>query len=289
MVSVIPNPRWVDRALNKFWEPIEERVGEEMMPRVESATRGGKRTFKEFGCGHYGCVIPANRENTVFKLTSDASEAAFVTAALSLPEDEWPNGMVRYYEIFELPVTHRNRRVFALWREEASAIGFPLRVHGYQEVTDPYIRGQWKQLLSNLTTFQQYAAAVRKYATQGESQLRALFTAVKSEPPASWRAGDVPPKYLRGVRRAMAALNECAAIAEVMEHTAESDRIGGAFTYYLEQGMLLADVHAQNVGVATHPPDEYYDRYHTINVITDPGHMVPLQEKWLSVSVPSLG
>jgi hypothetical protein len=89
-------------------------------------------------------------------------------------------------------------------------------------------------------------------------------------------------------RVAVAALNECASIAEVMEHTAENSTIGEALAFYLEHGILLADVHANNVGVATRPPDDDYDDYHAMNVITDPGHMVPLQRRWLEIKVPSL-
>jgi len=45
--------------------------------------------------------------------------------------------------------------------------------------------------------------------------------------------------------------------------------VGQALDFYLERGLLLADVHANNVGEVTR------DGYHgPILVITDPGHLV---------------
>jgi len=82
------------------------------MPVTASVTKRGRRTFKEFGCGHYGCVFPTTVDNMVFKLTSDASEAAFVATALKLPD--WPDGMIRYHRIVELSgEKHRRRRAGA--------------------------------------------------------------------------------------------------------------------------------------------------------------------------------
>jgi hypothetical protein len=84
------------------------------------------------------------------------------------------------------------------------------------------------------------------------------------------------------------SLQRCEDLSEEMENTYTADTIGGALSFYLEQGMLLADVHANNVGVATRPPGEGYDDWHAVNVITDPGHMVPISPKWLNVEVRQL-
>ena len=285
-MRLVANPPWVDRALTAHWDALYESVGAEMMPQVASVSRRGKRTFKELGCGHYGCVIPTNTENIVFKLTSDATEAAFVAAACSL--GEFPEGMIRYYQIYEIPVTHRGRRVFALWREEASAIGFPLWIYEYEKVTDPYIRRSWRKLLDNLSEFQGHAAIVRLYITKAKDSAGAIRRLAAQKDFAWSFTRGARAANLRGAQRAAVSLQHCEDIAEIMEHTYASDAIGGAFSFYLEHGLLLADVHVQNVGVATRSPDDEYEDYHAVNVITDPGHMVPLQSRWLQISVPAL-
>lgn len=285
-----PAPAWVNRNLNRYWDQIvkvaPKRGGVAVMPEIASETKRGKMTFEELGCGHYGCVIKSSEPDIVFKLTSDASEAAFVVAACEI--GDFPEGIVRYYKIVEIPETHRGRRVFALWREEASAIGFPLRVHGYKEVTDPYIRRQWKELLKNLELFQKHAAIVRDYVKKSKDKARALALIKESEDFA-WRfTRDERAMHLAGAKKAAVSLQHCEDIAMTMEHTAESDQIGSTMGFYIEHGILLADVHANNVGVVTRPPDEGFDNWYSVNVITDPGHMVPLKERWLSVSVPKL-
>jgi hypothetical protein len=68
-------------------------------------------------------------------------------------------------------------------------------------------------------------------------------------------------------------------MTELMQNTDGSDLIGSALRYYLEQGLLLADVHANNVGKVERTSGW---------VITDPGHAVPLEQRWAVVNVPGL-
>jgi len=71
--------------------------------------------------------------------------------------------------------------------------------------------------------------------------------------------------------------------ADEMRMTEAGLLIGGALRFYLSRGMLLADVHRNNIGEVV--PKGYSDWE---LVITDPGHMVPLDRKWLDVKVPQL-
>jgi hypothetical protein len=179
--------------------------------------------------------------------------------------------------------------VFALWREEAGLIGFPLQTMVPGAVTDQYIRSRWKELLNNLHRFKTHAAIVRNYVHKAKNKGAALAR-VKALEDFAWRftRDQAIMMHLRGAERAAVSLRHCEDIAEIMEHTAESDQIGEALSFYIEHGILLADVHANNVGVVTRPPDDEYDDWHGTNVITDPGHMVPLDTKWLEVGVPKL-
>jgi hypothetical protein len=84
---------------------------------------------------------------------------------------------------------------------------------------------------------------------------------------------------LTGARRIAVALRACDLIAELMQNTDGCDLIGSALRYYLGEGILLADVHANNVGKVARTSGW---------VITDPGHAVGLEERWRNVSVPEL-
>jgi len=75
----------------------------------------------------------------------------------------------------------------------------------------------------------------------------------------------------KGAYRLAASWRACAIIAEMMENTYLSDLVGGAFSFYMERGFLLADVHAGNVGRV-----DREDYGPGIWVITDPGHVVVL-------------
>jgi hypothetical protein len=76
----------------------------------------------------------------------------------------------------------------------------------------------------------------------------------------------------RGAQMLAASLRACGVLAEMMGSTATSDLVGQALEYYLDQNVLLADVHANNVGLV-----EREDYTKPIWVITDPGHAVFLQ------------
>jgi hypothetical protein len=129
---------------------------------------------------------------------------------------------------------------------------------------------------------------VRDYVKKSKSLPRAIKAIADAEDLVSRLAGERSPGSWTGAHRAAAHLRECETLAEIMEHTFMSSRIGEALGFYLDNGMLLADVHANNVGVVTRPPDTEYDEEHNVNVVTDPGHMVPLDPKWLDVQVPQL-
>lgn len=61
-----------------------------------------------------------------------------------------------------------------------------------------------------------------------------------------------------------------------MEHNNPmSQQVGAALAFYLDNDILLADVHPNNVGTVKR--DDEYDEQ-TLWVITDPGHAVFLDE-----------
>ena len=50
-------------------------------------------------------------------------------------------------------------------------------------------------------------------------------------------------------------------------------RIGQAFSYFFDHGILLADVHYNNLG-KIHPRSDDFDQTELYWAITDPGHAV---------------
>lgn len=302
---------WVDRNLQLAWERILAVApqGGEGMPLIEKVGGRGKAIVQEYGCGHYGCVMPTSVPGVVVKLSSDPTEAYFIAAALQLGFDYENAGIVQYYAVYQLAnAFHRKRPLFVIWREEAYDLGFPLeatRSYGLMPADAHWRVTRDKELLRLLDSFKFFAAAVR---TQLEGTAKrgndpyALVTEAKTNALMDWawnyvdadaalKVGRQQPMarqghaHLRGVQRLAANLRACSLIAEWMGNTDGSDTIGRALEFYLDSGLLLADVHGDNVGkVERH--DDIYDG--EVRVITDPGHAVPLERRWAEVVIEEI-
>ncbi len=83
--------------------------------------------------------------------------------------------------------------------------------------------------------------------------------------------------------RVAARLRACEILAEIMENTYASSTFGGALGYYMNEGLLLADVHGNNVGMAAQG-----DEGQILPAITDPGQAVVLKREWAVVEIPEL-
>lgn len=279
---------WVDRNMRAAWDRIEAKVPEDWMPRLlqydeDTGEPYKKRVMEEFACGHYGCVMPTNEEGLVFKITSDITEARFVVMAMELDDDV--TGIVDYKKIFALRgQQHRKRPVFVLWRDEAWDVGFMRNLHlgfGGREAlikkAEQYniMPGQVRSLREGekyLETFLQTARDVReKMAKQlkkapAEQVLQAVEASFEN-----YRYDDErDPRHYRGIDRIGVGLARCMRLAELMANTDVIYPVGSALEYYLENGILLADVHFGNIGLDA-------ERH---LIITDPGHAVPFASRW---------
>jgi hypothetical protein len=81
------------------------------------------------------------------------------------------------------------------------------------------------------------------------------------------------------------AMVDIFAALEIMKSVVLTEAVAGAFQFFIDEGILLADVHAMNLGEPM-PGERGWKK--TKLIITDPGHMVPLSERWLEVRVPQL-
>jgi len=287
--AYLENPPWVDRVLNKNFDSIRRRFGEEFLP-IPSTSSSKKKHFEELGCGHYGCVLNTVTPGVIIKVTSDPTEAAFVTASQQI--GELPEGIVRYLGVFQVQDEHRGRPIYVLWREEASNVGGLLSERQFSD---------FRRVINRLDAFKIYASYARDTIKRSSSASKLLTDSMRLE---EWASDAVNyervthlgsrfdyvaykhevPSHFKGAYRVAYAVQACKWIAQEMENEDIGYLVGGALGFYLEQGILLADVHANNVGQVARP-DEYTK---PIWVITDPGHMVALDPKWFDLRVPVL-
>ncbi len=292
------NPTWVDKILRERFERISRVIRPEWLP-VSIGKRSLK--FKEYGCGHYGCVMPTSDEDVVFKITTDASEAAFVCANRELAKSgDLPDGMIEYYDIYELPDTFKRRRVFCVTRHSAENVGDVFKVvkERARDFEVDFIKKESDRFFRMLYEFKRYSGWIRqKFSTtrnvynfiqqikRYKNHAFSFYERARNDGLTVWRysfgmrAEQIRDSFLK----CAVYLLVCSEIASAMTANQFGERVGVALGEYLSEYILLADVHQDNIG-------EIYDRDAEMRyvVITDPGHMVPLDEKWLQVAVPIL-
>jgi hypothetical protein len=234
------------------------------------------------GCGHYGCVYALPDPGVVLKFTSDPTEVSFIKRAMEI--GDWPEGIVEYYAVREVEMTYRKRPIFAIWRESAFSVGLPSSGYGrpkdYEEQSMAHFHKRLQQFKEHAARFKQMidkkkGAARSAFLAEIDSLEQwawdhiALEDAEGRSRPEGWGYMYARLESQRGARRAAASLRACRILAEMMANEYLSDLVGGALDFYLDNGILLADVHANNVGQVHR---DGYDQW----VITDPGHAVEL-------------
>lgn len=276
---------WVQRTLRTVWDRVAAQVPESWMPKSRDRA---SQVFEEFGCGHYGCVMPTNEPGLVCKLTSDISEARFVARAMTLPPHD---GIVEYKGLYALRGEERSvgwgnkRPMFILWRAEAFHVGLlsqarfypndPMLRAYFKAPEDPYTRRMVQEGDTLLRRFQREAAVVRKYlkprlqtASNKEQLLSKVWQAFESSPPEDPDLRSA--HWAKGLQRVGIAINNCWHDAQMIQSTPYVDPVGGALAHYLNEGLLLADVHLNNIGVSQD----------NALIITDPGHAIEIHPRW---------
>lgn len=308
MTTYEQNPAWTVRVLRDHWSRILEHVPPAWMPVNTPLKRWH---FQEYGCGHYGCVMPTSDPDVVCKVTTDVTEAGFVAIAKTL--DYYPSGLVQYHKVLALPgTTHRNRPLFILWRATAYDVG-ALKCHGvshpskFREALTPdeyqaAERRYWDE--HNQVVFCRYLTLFNAFAGVARDSLKKNFSlaiAAKNyedwawDISAEWGDAELLPRYgepstafkrlrtYRGAQRVGLALRGAELLTEHMQNSAASYLVGEALRFYFMRGILLADVHINNIGKA--PVEDHRDREW---VITDPGHAVVLDDRYVGVSIQQI-
>jgi len=282
---------WVDKALAKVLDRIESEVSPEWAPVPILNAPRGRKSFEEYGCGHYGCVMPTRTPGVVLKVTSDPSEAWFVAHVLRGQQDE-TEGLVRYFDVRTLPAEERRGRpVYAIWRSEAHEIG-RLRRHAH---TSSFTVDPKDDALSDgvrrLWTIEAAGRALRaryQRAKSPEEWFAALAEAADYEDQAvranydSMGVYDGRLELARGPLRLALALTGFRIYSEQLSQEDGLYRVGDALHTYFERGFVLADVHRNNIGKPL--DDDGWNAW----IITDPGHAVPLRPDLLRVEIKEL-
>jgi hypothetical protein len=292
---------WVDRTLKLAWDRLEDVApgGEEGMPLPFDDM---KRAFvaQEHGCGHYGCVMPTAVDGLVLKLTSDPTEAYLVAAMLQLVrrDEDW-TGIVRYDAIYKVRnAFYRRRPIYAIWREEAFDVGFLTQVSALRRDADRTSKHYYDtqallELKKNLSDFGFFATKVREKLKRSKDPYGMVEESARFEQWA-WnhtmahhhelRRGRLPD--IPGGEQGLAlALSYCQAIVHEMENTYHNDTVGSALSFFFEHGLLLADVHQNNVGKVSR---DWGAIHGDQIVITDPGHAIPLIPRWDEVPIEEI-
>lgn len=292
---------WVEKSFKTAWDRIAKHVPESWMPQREQRNPASRIEPKiiEFACGHYGCVMPTNEPGLVCKLTTDVSEAHFIRIAETIETSDRMSeelGMVQYKKIFKLEGLHyKGRPMFVLWRTEAYDVGLLMRFNagmGYQipahakQLKERYGYDEYhlrnikagEKLLGNFNTIARFARQVLvkrlkdKDAAEREDMLAQIWKAYENADDYMDEPHRAPKSLALGV-----SLRQCLTLAQEMGNTDVFYPIGTALSYYLEEGILLADVHMNNIG-----RDAPYEPGGNVPhlIITDPGHAAEFNPRW---------
>lgn len=289
------NPPWADKVLKTTYERLQTVVDIKRLPVPSLSAQKGKGQFEEFGAGHYGVVYPTREKDVVCKITTDASEAAFVRAALWLKET--PVGIVQYYDVVRIEgQSHRQRPVFALWRSEVQ----PVTIYKRHQ-KDP--RDTLAYVSLNLLGIAKFAAHTMREYLKKQSPEKRAFTIKQIKDHEGQYTGEfnMDPLmrnpyadiremftrfigYKKGVHKAIACADLFMDACSYMEHT-YNFAPGAALQWYYREGLLMADVHGENVSLQLvdpkYPADEEW-------VISDPGHAIALTDRFADLAIKTV-
>jgi hypothetical protein len=262
---------------------------EDVAIRYRTVAKRKPKGFKEYGCGRYGCVMPTGTPGIVIKVTTDKTEAAFVAAYLSMPKNKRPV-VVPYHRLIAIRSESYSRRpVFVLWRDEAQYVG---DVHGWirNEVRDfekQYYLDSFDKAFPLMMTCLGAGRSIRKLIGRG-APLKTLHDAVAMMGDA-WEAGartHLPTHLFKNKTKHLAwLLTVFRACATGVTDEPMGSHIGQALLESFDAGLLLADVHINNIGM---PTGALLERIGMAPIITDPGHAIALDDRYNGVQVEEI-
>lgn len=264
---------WVDSAWTTF-APRLQAVGYDMR-RLPAMDAVSPMNVKEFGAGSWGVVSPTNYPRVVVKLTTDKPEAWLVSLILGQKQMGYAgigqpsHGIVRYDDVLQLKhEKHNGKEVFVIWRSEAKDIGSALK--GAIIKNDMIVGGN-SAAMTTLMPITRVTSVIR-YIWMDIADLR------KNTPDDARYAAMLDVIWRHTQLRTIASPGPLTRITQALQQLwyelagAQNDPvcrpIADAFEFFLTRGVLLADVHWNNIGRDLAPPYPW--------IITDPGHAIVL-------------
>lgn len=253
-----PPPSTARRWLENQREELTRWVGEDRLP---------VRGEDPFGCGAWGCVWPTKTPEIAFKLTLDAHEARFVECAKKL--EGWPIGISKHFACDYIKESYYQRTVWALWRERAISMD---RTHQWNDGETEH----GKRFRFSLEGFCNFSLAALPSLEHSKIVLsnKPIDLPTKHEimeaSKTSFGARNLCRRH-RGERRVAFALKIARMFAEEERAYGFAPTVPDALLWYLDRGIVLADVHEGNIGLI--------DRNGIPTpAIIDPGHVGVLNE-----------
>lgn len=291
---VLGDVELLEKIFVKHWRGLERRAKElgglEWLPARVSVGGGMTELIpaeleEQYGCGGFGCVYKTGLESIVFKLTADLYEALLVKVILDMQAAgvSPPIGIVRYYGLFSIG-RYSGSEVFVLWREAAEHIG-----------AGP---GGWDAQARRLGMPERDIENTREHLEtlyDLAKKLRREFRAAElSSNFKSWVAGQfeyflmqAPDMFAPqaevyfGQDYAFAAdLGRYDWAAQQLAKTKTGRLIGQAARKLLRQGIVLTDMHDENVGHVRRKKTSYTPGQ---IVLTDPGYSLMLSPSFWNV------
>lgn len=243
-----------------------------------------KSAEREYGCGAYGCVYQTFDPKVVFKLTLDEPEAqiAHVLTRFS----QYPRGVVKYYGAFQLRGLYgveKDLPMYALWREEAVAVG--------RDVLD-YFRDHvpvQDALINDLYT--RFPRLLIRVKNSGETIYWRVHNLLKDDTKstqfkrktlndwwedAMFSQGNKTPVGYR--------LHEYAGEVAELVSSPLGENIASFFSAMFNEMIIIGDTHLGNVGLTRADADARNWKL----TVTDPGHVSFFAEKWAKSKPPMI-
>jgi hypothetical protein len=231
--------------------------------------------------------MPTSDPGVVIKVTTDATEASFVAAYLSMSQSQRPVGIVPYHRILAIRnESHLKRPVFVLWRDEAQYVGDVAHwiAEKARDFEKKYYSDSYKKVMRLIGNCLDAGREIRKRIVNRPDAAEVLREAT-SRMDAVWQRG-YPPRT--GSSRAESiAWFMCVFDQNAQELTSEpmGNYVGQGLHDAFEAGLLLADVHLNNIGMPSGPLAEEIGM---TPIITDPGHAIALDDRYAGVTVEEL-
>lgn len=282
--KLYPNPQWVDAVMVSVWDELHDLVGPDALPVPYSSGGQIPMTFKEYGCGTWGCAYPTNTKGLVVKVTTDRTEAAFVQLAIDLARKHgFPVGIVQFHMVTRIDgIRKGGHDIFVIWREGLGLVGKKAmdrvrRESGFRQVSEfmerlniAMMAGRFigddmnDDILDRGIDANSYRRLTRDFGKQIKSVADLDMDDMVQSVLAYESLRQMEKDPVGAI--ALASANYIRVVRELENTGPTTAPVASAMDYYFQNGVIFGDVRDDNLGWAKRPGHP-----HGTLVITDPG------------------